>query len=256
LALRGESGVSEKLTEWYELGARLNQVRVLDDSSFASKTLAQSLIGEDLGLSVLVILRDTHRIWSPGAQETILAGDRLIVVGRRERVEELLKHGTRMESELTFDRETLTENGAVFEVVPSPRSLAVGRTLKELRFREQFGATVLALWHGGRSVRTDQATLPLHQGDSMLVYGPSRSIQRLRLDPDYIVLHVPPESERPLRGDRAWGAVAITAIALIVSAFDILPVAEAMLGGAVAMVLTGCLRMEEAYRAVDWRANF
>jgi len=256
MSTQGETGLSEKLAEWYELGARLNQVRIPEESPLVHKTLLQSHIGERLGLSVLGITRNHRVIWGPTANEMIQAGDRLIVVGHPDRVKQLEWWGTQLESEYKFDRDTLVENGSLYEVILSPRSLAIGRTLKELHFRERFGATVFALWHGGRSIRTDQSLLRLQYGDSMLVYGPVQSIKRLQHDLDFIVLHSSIDSERPVRADRAALAMVITAAALGLSAFDILPVAEAMLVGAMAMVLTGCLKMEEAYRAVDWRAIF
>ena len=45
----------------------------------------------------------------------------------------------------------------------------------------------------------------------------------------------------------------ITLLALTLAALGIVPTAVAMLAGAAALVLTGCLSMEDAYRAIEWR---
>lgn len=130
----------------------------------------------------------------------------------------------------------------------------MGQTLKQLHFRQRYGANVIALWHGGRSFRTDQADLPLQFGDSMLVHANQESITLLQSDPDYLVLRV--NRAEPLRKGRNGLALGIVAAAIFVSAIGLLPTPEAMMLGALAMVVTGCLSMDEAYRAVEWRAIF
>ncbi len=248
--------LSQRLVDWFELGERLNTVRVPTESCLVSRNLEHSQIGKRYGLSVLAILRNHHAIPAPLPSEILRAEDRLIVVGRQERVQQMTELGVCVELGEQYDPDLPAEGASLFEVIPSPRSLAVGHTLKELQFRSRYGATVLALWHGNRSVRTDQADLPLQHGDSMLAYGPDRAIARLQDDPDFLVLRAPSDAERSVRSRQAGLALIITAAALLISAMNWLPIHEAMLIGAVAMVLSGCLKMEEAYRAVDWRAVF
>lgn len=255
--LHAGDGSSEKLSAWYELGERLNEVRVLPESPLANLTIAESNIGERFGLALLALARKNRVITLPAVTEVILPGDRLIVVGRRDRVLELEALGLHLEAETEeqLERQFVDET-ALFEVLLSPRTLAVGQTVKSMRFRERYGGTVIAIWHGGRSVRTDLANLPLQHGDSLLVYGNNRAISALRKDPDFILLRASSDAERPVHADKAPLALAIIAVILLISALGLLPVAEAMLLGAVIMVITGCLKMEEAYRAVDWRAIF
>lgn len=138
------------------------------------------------------------------------------------------------------------------EVVIAPRSPAIGQMLKELRFRTKFGLTTVALWRAGRSYRTDVGDFALQASDALLMVGaPGRS--RLFADePGYIVLDHPQDSPLPMTG-KARRAVPITILVLVLSALGIVPTAEAMLAGGVALVLAGCLRMDEAYRAIEWR---
>jgi di/tricarboxylate transporter len=246
--------LSQRLADWYELEKRLNAVRVPTESVMCHKSLEESGIGKSLGLAVLAILRNHHSIPAPHPTERLNPGDVLIVVGRKDRVQQLGMLGGQLEPDLKYDPDLVTDGASLFEVIPSPRSLAVGHSLKDLQFRTRYGATVIALWHGGRSVRTDLADLPLQHGDSMLVFGPDHAIRRLAEDPDLIVLRAPSGVERTVHSNRAGLAVLITVATLIISAANLLPITEAMLIGAVVMVLSGCLKMEEAYRAVDWRA--
>jgi di/tricarboxylate transporter len=241
------------LAESYQLRERLNEVHVPAASALANRTIAESHIGERLGLSVLAILRHNRTILAPCGSEHIRPDDVLVVVGRSERAQLLAQQGAVVEPRVSVRSDYISPAVSLVEVILAPRSRAAGQTLRSLHFREKFGASVVALWHGGRSVRTDLADLPLQFGDSLLVHGPNAAISLLQSDPDFLVLRV--GSPEPMRR-RALLAVLIMIGSLAVAAIGILPVAEAVLLGAMAMVLSGCLTMDEAYRAVEWRAVF
>src|ERR1700683_586310 len=138
------------------------------------------------------------------------------------------------------------------EVLIAPRSEAIGHTLKELRHRTMFGLTTVALWREGRSYRTDVRDFPLQPGDALLMVGPPDRVRVLADEPGYIVLDQP--TAEPLQATRAAIASLVITLAVIaLSAVGVLPTAEAMITGATLLVLIGCLTMEEAYRAVEWK---
>lgn len=245
------------LTESYELFERLNRVHVPPSASLVNRRIADSGIGKEYGMSVMAVLRDGRTFLAPSPDEIIRANDTLLVIGRHERAAQLAQYGVIVEPDGRFEGEIVSDDVSLVEVMLAPRSRAVGQTLRQLRFREKFGANVLALWHGGRSVRTDLATIPLEFGDAMLVHGPRESISLLQSDSDFLVLRPPAAGdEAPVRAQRSGVAVIILAIALLATALDIVPIALATMLGALAMVVTGCLTMDEAYRAIEWRAVF
>ncbi|BCX05434.1 MAG: SLC13 family permease [Candidatus Roseilinea sp.] len=244
------------LTESYELFQRLNRVRIPPTSSLVNQRISESGIGKEYGMSVMAVLRNGQTLLAPSPDEIIRAHDTLLVIGRRERAEQLRQHGAIVEPDGRFEGEITSDDVSLVEVMLAPRSRAVGQTLRQLRFREKFGANVLALWHGGRSVRTDLATIPLEFGDAMLVHGSREAIALLQSDSDFLVLRPPASEEAPVRADRATAAIVILVIALLAAALDIVPIALATMLGALAMVLAGCLSMDEAYRAIEWRAVF
>jgi di/tricarboxylate transporter len=250
----------DSLTASYELFQRLNRVRIPQGSSLADRSISDSGIGKEYGMSVMAVLRDGRTLLAPAPGEVIRAGDTLLLIGRRERAEQLVTRGAIIEADGVgngaLDGEITSDDVSLVEVMVAPRSRAVGQTLKQLRFREKFGANVLALWHGGRSWRTDQATVPLQLGDSMLVHGSREAISLLQGDSDYLVLRPPQAGDAPARTDRAIASVVILAVTLLVAAIGVIPIASAMMLGALVMVLAGCLTMDEAYRAIEWRAVF
>ncbi len=249
------TGLSRALRETYQLDERLWEVRVPPGSRVVNTALSHSRIGEELGITVVAIWRNHHAILAPSPIEIINANDYLLVLGRDDRVRRLTEWG------LSVGR----ENGAkslqhdysvdLTEVVIPPRSSAIGKTLKELRFRNKYGLTSVALWREGRSIRTDVGLEPLKVGDALLMVGPVRSIKTLAGERDFLVLQSSHVYQPPMPHKAKW-ALLITALVLLASIFEVVPIAEAMLAGAVAVVLTGCLNMDEAYRAVEWRVVF
>jgi di/tricarboxylate transporter len=242
------------LAETYSLDERLSEVSIPYGSPLAGKTLGTSQIGERLGLSILAIHRSGQPMrLAPEPDQALRVGDTLLVAGRPERVQQLAELGGKVLKTLTWARGLSTEQVVLLEVILAPRSAAAGRTLKELRFREKYGLSVVALWRGGRPYRTDVGDMRLQFGDALLVHGSRERIAVLQSDPDFLVLAEP---EGPPRARKGWLAAGIVALALLAAALNLLPIAEATMLGALGMVITGCLTMDEAYRAVEWRAIF
>jgi di/tricarboxylate transporter len=192
---------------------------------------------------------------APLASQVMRANDLLIVAGRTERVIQLAtEQGLQIESELTWRGDLSSDEVGSVEALIAPRSNAAGKTLSELHFREKFGLTAVALWREGRSIRTDLGKLPLRFGDALLFHGPRDRVRVLQAESDFIVLQQ--DDDPNLRPRKAGWAVAIMLVALGLAAANILPIAEATMAGALAMVLTGCLTMDEAYQSIEWRAVF
>ena len=248
--------LTEKLINSYQLGERVNFVHIPPSSLLAGLTLAQSQIGEKYLLTVLAIHRKTQTLPAPESTELLAADDQLMVVGRKEQVQQLTELGVQIEKAPTQLDDLLSGGNGFFEVVPSIRSAVLGQTLKQIHFRERFGATVVAVWNGGRSVRTDQSSIPLPPGCALLVYGPYSAVHKLQNDPDFMITQAPFDPETPSCSSRAPLAIAIILAALVASALQVMPVAQAMFAGALLMALTGCIKMQEAYQAVDWRTIF
>jgi di/tricarboxylate transporter len=242
------------LSDLYSLQERLYEAQIEPASPLIGQSIATSRIGETLGLSILAIERGRQTILAPKPEEVLRVKDVLIIVGRSERVEQLIELGVAIEAESDREDDFASEAIGMAEVIIAPRSRVVGQTLKQINFRQKFGLTVIALWRNGRSYRTDVGELPLEFGDALLMHGPRDKIRLLQAEPDFIVLQ--PESAEAQRPTKAWLAAAIMLGTLFVMAVGWLPIAEATFTGAVLMVLTKCVTMDEAYQAIEWRAVF
>ena len=244
-----------QLIDLYRLPERIFALDVPANSPIVGRTLAESRLGRDYGLIVLGIIRQSRSQMSPSAKERIQAGDRLLAQGGPRRIQQAVTDKGLIGGDVTVDEaELLTGDIGVAEITLTPRSPLAGKTLRKLQFRERFGLTVLALWRGGEPVERHIGDEPLRQGDAFLVQGPWNKIHLLRDQPGLLVISE--DKAIPRRTHRAPWAIAILVgmVATIVTRLLSIPVAA--MGAALLTVVTGCLRVEEARDAIEWRVVF
>jgi di/tricarboxylate transporter len=100
----------------------------------------------------------------------------------------------------------------------------------------------------------DLRDMALQFGDALLLYGPREKLKVLGAETDFLVLTQ--EAQEAPRREKAPVALAIMAAVLVPVIFGWLPIPITAVAGVVLMVLTGCLTMGEAYRAIEWKAVF
>jgi di/tricarboxylate transporter len=243
------------LLKTYQLNERLVRARVRPGGTLNGKTLQESGLREHYHLYVIAMQRRKRIL--PIEPETILHGnDVLLIVARPEdtRLEtldellEILPAGQWQSDYLS------TPNLILIEMAIAPRSALAGQTLQEIRFKQKFGARVLAIWRQGRSIRTRFENTPLQFGDGLLLQGTEKSLELLRTEPGFILLAEPTQPAQI--SARSWASILIMLAALILSVIFPALIGEILLSGAIGMVLTGVLNMDDAYRAVEWRSLF
>lgn len=239
----------------YQLEERLFRIEIPSDSVFVGRTLEQSRLGDALGLTVLAVGRaDGQTLYIPGPATVLAGGDRLLVAGRTETLDLL-----RGLQDLEWEKEVASalnefesDKVGLVEVAISPRSQLTGKTLSHLGFRERYGLTVLGLWREGKTYASKLRDIQLRFGDALLLYGPRARINQLGADENFVLLT---ESvQKPPNYAGAPFAAAAMLFFLVPAMMDWLPVHLAALLGALVMILSQCLTMDEAYRAVDWKA--
>jgi di/tricarboxylate transporter len=248
------SSTAHSLATTYQLGERLWEAQIAPTSPLAGHTISESRIGEQLGVTVLAVLRNHATNMQPDPQTMLAANDRMLVLGREDRVRQLEPSGVVVQPATHQTRALSRHNVSAAEVIISPRSPVIGQTLQEINFRSKFGLTAIALWRSERSYRTDVGKTPLQAGDGLLMIGPLARIRVLAQEPGYVLPQEP--QARPAGPRKGLWASLIAAVAIGVAAFGWIPTPEAMLAGVCALVLAGCIRMQEIYRTVEWRVVF
>jgi di/tricarboxylate transporter len=114
--------------------------------------------------------------------------------------------------------------------------------------------SVLAIWRGGSTHRSGLRDYKLRFGDALLIFGPRERLRLLASEPDFIPLRE--EAQLPPRIKKAPVAAGLMLAVVIAVGLGIMPIAVAAIIGGALMVLSGSLRMDEAYRAIEWKAVF
>jgi di/tricarboxylate transporter len=244
----------DEAVERYLLDERFISLRVTGQSMLVGQTLAETRIGDAAGLTVVAIIRDGETNLVPAPDEAFRADDVLLIKAHPADLEVL-----RGLQRLQIDRSGTPELAALeseriglMEVVLAPRSTLVGKTPRQVGFRDKYGLSVLAIWRGDRAYRSSLRDMPIRFGDAILVFGPREKLKLLAREQDFLVL-TESVQDPPLTA-KAPVSVAILAAVLLPVLLGFVPIAVAVVLGAVAMVLSRCLKAEEAYRAVEWPA--
>jgi di/tricarboxylate transporter len=238
----------------YHLGETLSRAGVPEGSRLVGETLAGSRLRETYGVNVVAIERDDRILRAPPSDQRLQAEDVLILNG------ELAAPGLAgqldpLPPRQWRERDLESRSVVLVEAILSPRSDLIGRTLGETRFRDRYGMAVIAIWRAGRSLRTGLTSLPLQLGDGLLLQGDRSRLPVLRAEPDLIVLDRGLDDPPPSRS-RGRLALAVMIATLAIAASNRFSVGEVMLGGALVMILTGGLSMDDAYQAIEWRSVF
>lgn len=147
-----------------------------------------------------------------------------------------------------------SQKAVVGECVIGPHSRLIGRSIRGANFRRRYGVLVLAVHRKGVNLRKDFADVDLRYGDTLLVEGPESAIKELRDGRDFLLLlDVPHEAKRRRK---QWLAVGAVSLVVVLAALNVMPIAALAVLGAVFVVVTRCLDMEEAYQSVEWKIVF
>ena len=252
------------------VGTYLIELLVLPESTWIGRTVSAEDLERQHEVELLGLVRDGHILSFDKPSPRYEAGDSLRVRGPLDRVlrlatEEGLKphrpkgHEINTGPPATIDLTRVTENEPgpspppdseqlpLAEVVVLTTSGLIGQTLKEARFAERYDAVALALYRkGGTAGRV--STKRLHAGDVLVVEGKMESLEALADTQGFLVIGTPSHPERP-------GKIAVTLLTLAgvitVVTLGLLPIVTAATAGCAILMVTGCLRPREVYRAID-----
>ncbi len=245
--------LNQRLETLYNLRNTISEVRVLAGCPLAGMRLADMGWALQTRTTILGILRNGQAILAPGPEETLQVGDRLFVQGQ---ISAEIMEAQCLQREVHSAEPSLVsnENITLAELVISPHSSLIGRTLKEIRFRDKYHLNVVAVWRSGDAISSGLSDLKLRFGDALLVQGLASVIHAMTDHSDLLLLEENPDAV--LKPGKLWLALAIMVVTLGIATLGYLPVAQVVLAGAVLMLLTGCLTMNDVYKNLEWKAIF
>ncbi|MCP9823926.1 SLC13 family permease [Synechococcus sp. EJ6-Ellesmere] len=230
----------------------LTEVLIPRNSELLGRSLHDSRLQRRFDLDVLELHRASERFLPPLADMPLVEHDRLLLRCGRE---DLLR--LQQERMVTLAPAKL-EDGEIEAVDPASQrtvevllpagSTLAGETLRDLRFRQRYNATVLALRRGNEVLRERLGRIVLRDGDVVLLQAPRDAIRGLQANNDLVVLE---QLEKDLpTASRKGVAMVIALLAILLPTFKLLPLVASVLLGTVAMVASGCLRPGDLQRSI------
>jgi di/tricarboxylate transporter len=255
-------------------GPYLAELIISHDSLWIGRQAQRELFERDFDLKLIELMRAGHPLDLDRQSTSFAPGDSLLVLGPLQRVlslaaregldvhrpldqassatspSESLSSGEGTSSRATTEGRQVNEHKhlPLAEVVVLSTSGLIGRTLKSARFSERYDAVVLGLRRRG-GVSGRPSTTPLHAGDVIAVEGEQDAIKGLSETPGFLVIGTPPRPQEHT-GRTLIAFLTVGGVVTVVS-LGILPIVTAATAGCAVLMLTGCLRPREAYRAID-----
>lgn len=262
-----DSPTLAEMASSFQLPATLRRFRVPIDSPLVGKTLEDAALRADHQVSCVQIehpergralsaLPRRRKVVAPARDARIDADDVLLLQGRPSNLDRTVStlglHALEGDGQEAF-ASTDGQMGMV-EVVLTPMSRWIGKSLRDVHFRERFGLTVIGIKRRGELVPERLSRAALRFGDSLLVAGSWARIDELREERrHFIVAREPREAaDAASHAGHAPMAAIIVLGMLLAMTLGWFPVAIAAVAAALAMVLTGCVRAEGAYRTINW----
>ncbi len=146
------------------------------------------------------------------------------------------------------------EHAGLGELVLRPGCDAIGQTVRELRLRELFGVTLLAIHRQGAVIRDGLRKTELKSGDLLITFSTWEHLDHLARESDVVVMTDYPSE--PPRTDKMWWALGSFALSLGLVIFTDMQLSLALMTGAIILLLSKVVTADEAYRAVSWKTVF
>jgi len=222
-------------------------------SSLIGNTFKESALQKAKGLRLLEIIRNGVAVEGEILKTPLRTGDRLVLACRPSGfVQARSVEGLRLAVEEREGLETISAHeGAIVEGVIGPRSSIVGKTIHELNFRQRFRMIILAIHRRGINMRERIDTLPLEEGDTILMMGTDSAREQIRGGDDILLLDRPHTSSKDLRQKAPVVLLTMMGVVAAVS-FNLMPITAAAITGVAIILMAGVIRPKDAYDSIDW----
>ncbi len=244
------------LTESFHLDEYLTELVLLHGAASVGQRIKNAPLVTDLDITIVEVRRDDERFLQPNGEFLLRANDVLIVRCDLAKIRELQeREGVQFKPQVKWGDESLTtEDFRLVETVVSPSSSLVGSSLKKSNFRENYGATVLAIRHRGKLLREKLSETSLSAGDLLLLEIHSDRLNALKRNRDLIITSE--KSTVEFRRNKVLIALAIVVGVIAAASLNLAPIVVSSAVGAILLILTKCITLDEAYQAIEWKIIF
>ncbi|HEX4196093.1 MAG TPA: SLC13 family permease [Caulobacteraceae bacterium] len=242
---QGSADMGEALSVPYATEASLPETWPADLATLGTLKLADS------GVKATALIRDRKRSANPRGNRRLQPGDTLVLEGDQEALNAVFSRTPLVHERegKAVDKDDAREEMRSVEAVVQSESVLVGRSAARVSMQQQFGVSLLAVSRSGARISQKLRNVTLRAGDVLILQAGEKALPGALRS-----LGLLPLVERDVQvsgARRRFLPIAILAVAMVLVAVKIAPVAPAFFGAAVLMVATGSLSMREAYGSLD-----
>ena len=248
--------VEGDLIESFNLQEYIAEIVLTENSISSGCAIKDAPLVKEVELNIIEVHRGEETFSLPTPDFVLQEGDVLRVrcdLDKFQKIQE--REGVLFKPQYKWSDEDIeAADTKLVEAVIAPNSDFVGKTLAFLKFRENFGASVLALRHRGRLMIEKIADTKLDAGDALLIEVKTNRFSGLQQNPSFVIIS---EIEKIVyRRRKLIPALFIVAGVILTATLGIAPIVISAVVGAILLVLVGCLTMEEVYQSIEWRIIF
>lgn len=239
----------------YGLEGEIHELTVTADSPLVGMSVGDAESQVDAPL-LLALQTGTESRLAPPADARIWVGSVLGVMGERDPIADFAqKNFLRLSSRLRVFGDLFNPSRAgISEAVVPPTSKFIGKPQAQLRLRKQFGLSLLAINRDKQVLREDVRNIPIRAGDMLVLHSIWTDLAEAAKSRDFVVVTDYPKGEQ--RPHKFKIAMAIFAVSILLALLSRIPTSIALMTGVAGMLVTGVLKMDEAYSAISWKTVF
>lgn len=253
------------LGDWvreYDLAKREHRLRITPESSLVGKTLSELDLRGSAGANILAVQRRSGRFSTSILQptpQTVLDAEDVLLIDLRPNCPSIEAVRERFSLEALplagmYFNDRAQDIGMAQVIVPAESPL-VGKSVVEAEFRSKTGLAVIGLRRGQEAMGSELVKEPLRTGDTLLVVGPWRSIERVQPDETGVaLLRLPIDIKEVLPAPgKAPHALFALGVVIVLMVTGLVPNVQAALIGCLIMGATKCIDLGGAYRSINWK---
>ena len=253
----GEVKPSEqkKLIDTWHLPYKVYRYSIPEKSPLVGQTPESSGIWDTYHINLLAISEEKEVEYAPWRKTDFEANQIMALLGDEKDIEKFARDNRLALQEKLDEFKDLSDqtSSGFAEVIIPPRSSLVGNTIRQYALRKNYSVEPLVLFSAGEEIRGDFSDRVIRAGDTLIVHGLWEIMLRMKESSDFVVV-TPFEFEKK-EISKTWIALAcfFTGIGLAIAGF---PISISLFSGAVAMVLTRVISINDAYKAIEWKVVF
>ncbi|TVR13426.1 MAG: SLC13 family permease [Balneolaceae bacterium] len=250
-----EQTEQEKVIEAFNLKKDIRYFKIPKGSSIVNQTVEQSGIWNMYDINILALSHEKHADYAPWRETEFNDGQIMALYGEEDRVSRFAADYNleAVKTHPMFENLDDPEESGFVEVIVPPRSELVGQSIRQFSMRKRYAVEPIMLFSDGKRVEGDFSDHTIKTGDTFIIYGPWSHIKRLQsTDPFVVATPFSVEEKHPAKTWQAAGSF-LLAIVLAMSGFSI---SISFLTGAIVMILTNVMSIQDAYKAIEWKVVF